>query len=97
MSTTLDDVRFLRLSQIVPGLVPVGKSTWWAGVKTGRFPKPLKLSQRVTVWRASDIRDFLEKRDNENSTKTNAQEFVALERSKNLPPRKAVLLNDASK
>ncbi|HAT8639961.1 TPA: AlpA family phage regulatory protein [Legionella pneumophila] len=34
---------------------------WWAGVKSGRFPKPVKLGSRITVWRIKDIRDFIEK------------------------------------
>jgi prophage regulatory protein len=42
------------------GPIPVSKSTWWAGVKDGRFPKPVKLSTRVTAWRVEDIRDFIE-------------------------------------
>lgn len=47
--------RFLRLKQIIgtkdcPGRVPVSKSTWWLGVKDGRFPKPIKLGPRTTVW-----------------------------------------------
>lgn len=60
MKTNIHDDRFLRLNQIVPSLVPIGKSTWWAGVKAGRFPRPIKLSSRVTVWRASDIRALIE-------------------------------------
>ncbi|WP_411817364.1 helix-turn-helix transcriptional regulator [Hyphococcus sp. DH-69] len=48
---------FVRLKQILApsGPIPVSKSTWWAGVKDGRFPKPLKLGARVTVWRAEEI------------------------------------------
>ena len=42
-------------------IVPVSASTWWAGVKTGRFPAGIKLpGGQITVWRVSDIRDFLE-------------------------------------
>lgn len=53
---------FLRLPAIVAphGLIPVSKSTWWAGVKSGRYPKPVKLSTRVTAWRVEDIRAFIE-------------------------------------
>ncbi|KCZ92199.1 helix-turn-helix transcriptional regulator [Hyphomonas johnsonii] len=53
---------FLRIRQILAptGPIPVSKSTWWAGVKDGRFPKPLKLGKRVTVWRAEDIRALIE-------------------------------------
>lgn len=48
----------VRLSQILApqGPIPVSKSTWWQGVKDGRFPKPLKLGPRTTVWRAEDVR-----------------------------------------
>jgi hypothetical protein len=38
---------------------PVRKSCWWEGVKSGRFPKPVKLGPRVTVWRVEDIRNLI--------------------------------------
>jgi prophage regulatory protein len=41
-------------------LIPVSKSTWWAGVKSGRFPAGIKLLPRVTVWREEDIRALIE-------------------------------------
>jgi prophage regulatory protein len=43
----------------IPAQVPVCAATWWAGVKSGRFPQPIKLSPRVTVWRAQEIHDFV--------------------------------------
>ena len=57
---------FLRLNQIVgnkttPAIIPISKSSWWAGVKEGRFPQPVKLGKRTTVWRISDIRKLVEK------------------------------------
>ncbi len=54
---TFPTTGFVRLKQILSprGPVPVSKSTWWAGVRDGRFPKPLNLGARVTVWRAEDI------------------------------------------
>ena len=55
----LPDNSFLRLPQVL-SLIPVGKSTWWAGCKDGRFPKPVKLGQRTTAWRAGDIFALLE-------------------------------------
>ncbi|WP_370172513.1 MULTISPECIES: helix-turn-helix transcriptional regulator [Hyphomonas] len=60
--TTLPDTGFMRINQILApaGPIPVSKSTWWAGVKDGRFPKPLKLGARVTVWRVEDIRELIE-------------------------------------
>lgn len=53
---------FLRLPSIIGpnGPIPVSKSTWWAGVKDGRFPKPIKLGLRITAWRVEDIRAFIE-------------------------------------
>jgi len=53
---------FLRLHAILSpaGPIPVSKSTWWQGVKDGRFPKPVKLGKRVTVWRVEDIRRLIE-------------------------------------
>jgi len=62
---------FLRLRQIIgrkptkttpgiPAIVPVGASTWWAGVRSGRYPKPVKLSERITAWRVEDIRGLIE-------------------------------------
>lgn len=56
---------FVRLSQILApnGPIPVSKSTWWAGCKDGRFPKPTKLGSRVTVWRVEEIRALFEATD----------------------------------
>ena len=45
---------FLRLPQVL-ALIPVGKSSWWRGVKDGRYPKPVKIAPRTTAWRAEDI------------------------------------------
>jgi prophage regulatory protein len=61
--------QFLRLKQIIgdphaeppiSAIIPVSKSTWWAGVANGRFPKPVKLGPRTTAWRAADIHAFCE-------------------------------------
>ncbi len=56
---------FLRLSSILApgGPIPVSKSTWWAGVKAGRFPKPVKLGPRITAWRVEDIRALIVRPD----------------------------------
>lgn len=64
----LPETGFLRLPQIIgnpkanppiPAIIPIKKSTWWAGVKSGRFPKSVKLGTRVTVWRVEDIRALI--------------------------------------
>jgi prophage regulatory protein len=53
---------FVRLAAILGprGPIPVSRSTWWAGVKSGRFPQPLKLGPRITVWRVEEIRALIE-------------------------------------
>lgn len=59
-TTTLPDTGFVRLPQILQ-VFPVSKSTWWAGVKAGRFPSPVKLSARITAWRAEDIHALIKR------------------------------------
>jgi prophage regulatory protein len=55
----------VRLSAILgpTGPVPVSKSTWWAGVKSGRYPQPVKLGPRITAWRVADIRALTDSPD----------------------------------
>ncbi len=57
----LPETGFVRLSSIIAprGPIPVGKSTWWQGVRDGRFPKPVKLGPRTTAWRVEDIRALI--------------------------------------
>ena len=65
----LPETGYVRLLQIVgnpkakppiPPIIPVSKSTWWQGVKDGRFPKSVKLGPRTTAWRVEDIRALIE-------------------------------------
>lgn len=49
---------FLRLPQIL-AIFPISRSAWWEGCKSGRFPKPVKLGPRTTVWRAEDIAELI--------------------------------------
>lgn len=58
--TTIPRGDFLRLPQVLQ-LVPISKSAWWEGCKTGRFPKPVKLGPRTTVWRSEEILEFIER------------------------------------
>jgi prophage regulatory protein len=51
---SVDPQSLLRLPQVL-ALIPVSASTWWNGVRTGRFPAPIKLGPRTTVWRACDV------------------------------------------
>jgi len=54
----LPQTGLLRVNQILQ-FVPISASTWWMGVRDGRFPKPIKLSKRVTVWAVKDIRELI--------------------------------------
>lgn len=44
----------LRISRVLER-IPVSRSAWWAGVKAGKYPAPIKLGPRTTAWRESDI------------------------------------------
>jgi len=61
---------FLRVKQIVGDkksnppidpIIPVSRTSWWAGVRSGIYPTPIKLSARTTVWRAEDIFNIAQK------------------------------------
>lgn len=69
----LPDTGFLRLRQIlgdpnaeppIPPIIPVGKSAWWAGVRTGRYPAPIKLGPRTTAWTVESIRRLIDDTSN---------------------------------
>jgi prophage regulatory protein len=59
---------FIRLPQIIGNpksdppitpLIPVSKSSWWAGIKSGIYPKPVKLGARTTAWKVEDIKQLI--------------------------------------
>lgn len=56
-TTHFSSIGLVRLSSIIGpnGPIPVSRSSWWAGVKSGRYPKPIKLGPRTTAWRIEDI------------------------------------------
>jgi predicted DNA-binding transcriptional regulator AlpA len=62
--TPLPQVGFVRLPTIL-AVFPVGKSTWWAGIRSGRYPAPVKLGPRVSAWRVEEIRELLDALGNE--------------------------------
>jgi len=53
---------FVRLNSILApkGPLPISRSSWWAGVASGRYPKPVKLGPRITAWRVSDLRALMD-------------------------------------
>ena len=70
MQFTLPETGFVRLN-VVLMVIPVKKSCWWAGVKSGRFPKPVKLSPNCTAWRAEEIRELIKRISEQNQPSNN--------------------------
>jgi predicted DNA-binding transcriptional regulator AlpA len=50
---------FLRLRQVLQ-IIPVCRATWYAGVKSGKYPKPIALGARAKGYRVEDLRSLLE-------------------------------------
>jgi predicted DNA-binding transcriptional regulator AlpA len=57
---------FISIRQILghpksetPALIPVSRTTWWRGVKNGRYPQGIKISERRIAWRAEDIQNLI--------------------------------------
>ena len=65
--STLPKTGFLRLRQVL-ALVPVSKSSWWKGCRSGRYPQPVKLGPRTTAWRAEDIAALIASFGNQDAT-----------------------------
>jgi prophage regulatory protein len=40
---------------------PVSKSSWYAGIREGKYPPPLRLGPRTAAWRQSDIQQLIER------------------------------------
>ena len=70
MHFTLPEIGFVRLDEVLM-VIPVKKYCWWAGVKSGRFPKPVKLSPNCTAWRAEEIRELIKRLSEQNQTSNN--------------------------
>jgi len=70
MSNLIPETGFMRLNQIIgdskakppiPPIIPISNSSWWNGVKVGKYPKPVKLGERTTAWKVEDIRELIER------------------------------------
>lgn len=57
--------KYLRLAQLVPGVVPVSPATIWRWVKAGTFPAPIKLTAHVTAWKLEEVIAWLDARSPE--------------------------------
>lgn len=67
-SNQFPETGFLRIWQIIgdkkanppiPAIIPISRSSFLAGVKSGKFPQPVKLGERTTAWRVEDIRNLV--------------------------------------
>ena len=67
---------FFRLPQIIgdnkanppiPPILPISKSAFYAGIKKGIYPAPIKLSSRIALWSVNDIRQLLDNLENNKS------------------------------
>ena len=59
MENILPPAGYVRLAAILK-IIPISKSAWWAGIKSGKFPAGIKLGPRTTVWEVGSIRSLLE-------------------------------------
>lgn len=55
---SLPEIGFVRLPVILK-IFPVGKSTWWQGVKDGKYPKPVRIAERAVAWEVEDIKSLI--------------------------------------
>ena len=63
----LPDSAYIRESQLIygpkrpefPAPLPFSAATLWRKVAAGTFPKPVKLSERVTCWRVGEVREWM--------------------------------------
>ena len=64
------NLQLLRLKHIIGDnkstppilpILPISKSSWWAGVKEGKYPKPIKIGNNITVWRSDEIQALISK------------------------------------
>lgn len=61
MSTpVLPETGFVRLPQVL-AVIPISRSAWWAGVKSGKYPPSVKLSPRCTAWKSEDVRALIDR------------------------------------
>lgn len=56
--SSLPTTGFIRLPQVL-SVFPVSRSAFLAGVKSGKYPQPVKLSERTTAWKVEDIRSLI--------------------------------------
>jgi len=51
---------FVRLRQVL-AVLPISRSSWWAGIQSGKYPRPVRLAERTTAWKVEDIHALIER------------------------------------
>lgn len=57
---TLPTTGFVR-RPVVLALIPYGPTKLYKEINAGRFPAPVRFSERMSAWRAEDVRDWIER------------------------------------
>jgi prophage regulatory protein len=67
-TVTINSVRFYKIHEVIgspklgiQGIIPMSRTAWYAGIKDGRYPAPIKLSERSSAWRSTDIDELVER------------------------------------
>lgn len=68
-SGNLPEDGFIRLNRLIPHIVPYSRATIWRKVRSGDFPAPVKLSERITAWRTTDVREWIEAQSHGGASK----------------------------
>lgn len=58
----LPDTELVKLDTICRELC-ISRSTWYQGVKDGKFPKQIKLTERTSAWKTNEIRELINRSD----------------------------------
>ena len=53
-----EGAKLIRISEVLRR-IPVSRSTWWEGVRTGLYPEPVKLGPKITCWHLSKINKLI--------------------------------------
>lgn len=64
----MDNAVLYRIAEVigdkqkgVRGIIPMCRTAWYKGIKDGRYPAPVKLSERSVAWRSTDIDALIER------------------------------------
>ncbi|WP_342616592.1 AlpA family phage regulatory protein [Rhodoferax sp. GW822-FHT02A01] len=60
LRTEMPQVGYVRQALLIPGILPISPATLWRWVSIGKFPKPVKISSRITAWRVADVTQWLQ-------------------------------------